>query len=68
MTMWVVGKVIDYSAKSWEMIGVFDTKAQALRECRAPLYFLGPIELNRAMPDQTIEWEGAYYPVNPADV
>lgn len=63
MTLWVVGKVTDYDAKAWEMIGVFDDQELALHACRTPLYFLGPIELNTALPDETLEWKGAYYPL-----
>lgn len=60
---WVVGKVTDCDAKAWEFIGVFDDEAQAIRACRTSMYFLGPAELNKALPDETIEWEGAFYPL-----
>jgi hypothetical protein len=63
MMLWVVGKVTDYQSGAWEFIGVFDDERMAICACRTTMYFLGPVELNKVLPDETIPWEGAFYPL-----
>lgn len=63
--LWIVGKVTDYPAGAWEFIGVFEDEALAVRVCITVDYFVGPVEINKVLPDDTIEWEGAFYPLSP---
>lgn len=61
--LWVVGKVINYEAKAWEFIGVFEEESEAVKVCKTARYFIGPAELNVALPDETVPWCGSYYPL-----
>lgn len=61
MLLWVVGKFKD--TEPWEFQGVFDSEAKAVRACKSPAYFVGPVQLNYTVPDETDAWPGMYYPV-----
>ena len=60
--LYVVGKVIDLSENKWEFVGVFDSEEKARLACIKVNYFVGPILLNDAAPDEPVGWDGAYYP------
>lgn len=62
MTLYVVGKVTNGEMKAWELMGVFSVEADAIHACKDSAYFVGPVPLDVALPDQTVEWVGAYYP------
>jgi hypothetical protein len=62
MDLWIVGKVTEYPA--WEFIGVFDTEIKAINACIQRWYFVAPVTLNSICPDETVPWDGAYYPNN----
>lgn len=64
MNLWIVGQVKEGKKAKWywEYVGVFDSKEKAVDACRDETYFVGPTELNNALPHETVEWEGAYYP------
>ena len=49
--------------EAWEVIGVFDSKELAEAACIEPTHFVGPIELNKTTPKETLEWPNAYYPI-----
>ena len=59
--VWVVGIWRDES--EWEIVGVFSAEALGLMHIRKKNYFIGPLIMNKALPDKTIPWEGAYYPI-----
>jgi len=65
MKLFVVGqnKENRNSGVVWELHGVFDTKEEALRNCTQDNYFLGPVEMNKPFPHETVEWPGCYYPL-----
>lgn len=65
MHLWVVGKYIDDedSGIVWEFGGVFDDKDKAIAACQNKYYFIGPVKLNKTLPEEAVEWAGAYYPV-----
>lgn len=58
--LYVVGKVVGKA--DWEIQGVFDSKEKAEKGCIKSNYFVGPIEANILLPDEKIEWPGAYFP------
>lgn len=65
--MWILGKW--RSGKDgklnnvWDISGVFDTEEKAIEACNnRPNYFIGPLPLNKVLPDETTEWPGMYYP------
>ena len=62
--VWIVGKQINWYTEGsvWEIQGVFSNEALAVAACRTPLYFVGPLTLNESLPDETVVWEGCYYP------
>lgn len=59
--LWIVGKDLG-KEDAWEFQGVFDTEAAAILACRTDDYFIGPAQLNEALPDNSELWDGAYYP------
>ena len=63
LCLWVVGKVTDEAAKAWEMQGVFSDKNAAISACRDYTYFVGPVIMNMSLPHDTVEWFGAFYPI-----
>jgi hypothetical protein len=64
MNVFIVGKIIEYreTGSKWEFCGVFDSEEKAKKACLSYLYFIGPAVLNRNIPDETIPWDGAYFP------
>jgi len=75
-TVWVMGKWMASIDKSnaWELMGIFDEKhkndavAFAVKhnsETDGDIgkYFIGPVEFNTMLPDESEEWCGAYYPM-----
>lgn len=57
--LFIVGKV---TSSGWEFQGVFDTEQKAVENCVDFNYFVGPAILNEALPCETVEWKGGYYP------
>ncbi len=47
----------------WEVMGIFEDESDAVDECTTSKDFVGPIPLNKSLPDKT-EWPGAYYPIH----
>lgn len=58
--LWLVGKYTTF--EPWELIGVFDSEEKAVNACVKDNYFVGPVTLNVAFPDEPVEWPGCYYP------
>ena len=62
MKLWVVGRNNDDSGKDWDFQGVFDTEDKAVAACISPMHFVGPVELNQTIPEESSEWPDSYYP------
>ena len=63
INLWIVGKNLLRGNGSWEFVGVFDSEVKAVASCRTHQYFVGPVRLNEAFPDESCVWVGAYYPI-----
>lgn len=63
-TLWICGQVTNYDPedKAWQFNGVYSTEQKAINACLTDLYFIGPAVLDSGLPDETVEWSGAYYP------
>lgn len=61
--VWIVGKTTNYLTNSWEFQGVFLTEIDAVEACRQESYFVGPAVFGESRPDESVPWEGAYYPM-----
>jgi len=64
MKLWIVGQIREEEMISqWELQGVFDSESQAV-SCTGNRwgFFVAPIILNEVLPEQSVEWEGLYYP------
>jgi hypothetical protein len=48
---------------AWDLQGVFETEQEAVDACRNENYFVGPVTLGLALPDDALEWPGCYYPL-----
>lgn len=47
----------------WEFQGVFSTEEKALKACKGHRdYFVGPAIMDEVVTDDSIDWNGAYYP------
>ena len=62
---WIMGKHIecDHCNKAWDFQGLFESEELAIEACTSEDYFIAPAILNRILPDETIVWQGAYYPL-----
>ena len=63
--LWIVGQYRWDSKKEkyderWEVQGVFDSKAKAVKACKNPAYFVGPIKLNKEYPAKHVDWNIVY--------
>lgn len=47
----------------WAFCGAFDSVEAAIHRCTTPTHFYGPVALNQAIPEQTMEWPGMVYPM-----
>lgn len=45
----------------FEVMGAFASEADALVSCRAGEW-IGPLQMGKRLPDEPVEWPGAYYP------
>ena len=45
-----------------EVDGVFDNYKRAVRICKTPRHFIGPVPLNKTLPKEGIAWPGMHYP------
>lgn len=63
MKLYIVGRTT-YASNfhSWEIMGIFDKEEDAVKLCKNNNYFVGPINLNEVLPEETIEWPDAYFP------
>ncbi len=61
-TVWVCGKYTG-EANCWEFHGVFSSEEKAIEKCHTANYFIGPSEIDKAFPDESVDWPGAYYPL-----
>jgi len=62
--LWVCGKTIEVvsSGVVWELQGIFSTEALATDNCTAYNYFIGEVDVDKALPDLTTTWDSCYYP------
>ena len=59
--VWLVGQVRGNGA--WEVQGVFSAEERAIAVCESPSFFVMPLEMDKAVPSETSENAGAYYPL-----
>lgn len=70
MELWVCGKVRKVYSKRlvvWAIQGIFDSEMQATEACKTDQYFVGPVPLNKELPEEGIEWPGVYFPKRQVD-
>lgn len=61
--LWLVGQAYtDYHPQAWEFVGVFSTKEKAIEVCKTDRYFIAPIELDAAAPDETTILPNCFFP------
>lgn len=63
-SVFLVGKYLEQHEKGavWEFQGVFTSEQKADEACVGPEYFYGPATLDKAIPDETVAWNGCVYP------
>lgn len=63
-TAWIVGQFIKETPEGavWDLQGVFANEQLALEACTTPAFFLGPMDINKALPHERCDWPGVYYP------
>ena len=64
MKLYVVGRYISGEEFKivWDIHGIFDSEEKALKACKDETYFIGTLKLNEVLPEETVDWPGAYYP------
>ena len=63
MKVFVVGRSRPpHNNSSWECMGVFSTEELALAAATGETDFIGPLELDKKAPEETVDWPGAYFP------
>ena len=66
--VWIMGQIkSDEEYKRWEFMGIFTTEAKAIAACTTERHFIGPAGVNVRQSDDTLKWEGAYYPLRAAE-
>lgn len=63
MKLWLAGRNSPSPAKSVEILGLYDSEDAAVKRCTQYWDFVGPLMLNEALPEETVAWPGAYYPL-----
>ncbi|MBR8074106.1 hypothetical protein KDX14_31740 [Burkholderia cenocepacia] len=61
MNLYVVGRSVSEDGLQWELMGIFSTEQLAVANC-GPTDWVGPISLDKRLPDETQSWPGAYFP------
>lgn len=46
-----------------EVLGVFSEESKAVAACQQSIDVIGPVVLDESLPDERVEWAGAYYPL-----
>ena len=46
-----------------EIIGLFETEVDAVAACMEPMDCIGPLAVGETLPRETVDWQGAYYPL-----
>ena len=63
-TVWCVGRVHLKEEKwSWALMGIFQTEEMAVAMCSTVNDFVGSLQRDVLLPDNTVDWPGAYYPL-----
>lgn len=57
-----INKKTDGLVDDWEVCGVFSDEEKAISVCRDESCFIGPINLDEVLPEETVSWPGCYYP------
>lgn len=55
----------DVEGNEWSLRGVFEVESMAVKACTHPNHFVGPLELNKLLPDAVTKWPDLYYPLSP---
>jgi len=69
-TIWIVGDFkgeYDKGHHAWEILGATYTEERAVSFCTKDSHFVAPIEMDKRLPDDTIDWQGCYYPLAKKD-
>ena len=62
--VWIMGQIKNEEEYlQFEFMGVFTSEEKAVAACTSDLHFIGPAVLDERHPDETIAWEGSYYPI-----
>ena len=58
MTIWICGRTTD----NWEILGAFSTEELALARCTRDNDFVAPLEVDKSLPEELMDWPELYYP------
>ena len=64
--IWIVGEYkgkTENGSHAWDVVGATYTEDMAISYCTTTDHFIGPIEMNKRLPDETVTWPGCYYPL-----
>lgn len=63
MRVWVCCRM---TRESWDLQGVFSAESLAAAACVDATFVIGPVMLDEALPYETVDWPGAYFPKAPS--
>lgn len=61
--LWIVGRAYHEDSFAWDFCGIFETEEEAIEACKTEFHFIGPVIVGAKLPEERIEWSGAYYPL-----
>jgi hypothetical protein len=63
MKVWIVGKPSKVYETAWAFVGVYSSKAKAVRAAKRgrAAKFIGPAVVDLDLPEKAVEWPGSYY-------
>lgn len=65
MRVWVAGRIAD-DHMGWQLLGIYQHEITAIDRCCTGNDFVGEVQMDEDLPEETTAWPGAYYPLAPA--
>ena len=61
MQLWLAGRSFD--DEPWEVLGIYSSEELAVKRCKLYNDFVGPLDLDIDLPEETTGWLDSYYPL-----
>ncbi len=61
--LWLAGRTLDAKTYSWEFMGIYASRLEAVRRCSKQNDFVTPVEVGRDAPEEPEYFPDTVYPV-----